>query len=111
MTMAKKRKNAGDTAAGGKGGAGVAAGGGGEPPQLAVMKNGKPVVAGPCTAAASHQAMSPAIADNKIAEKMSSPAPKRKKTSKKPASTPADSESGMSKGQMLSMQIPFKTIH
>ena len=74
------------------------------------MKNGKPVVAGPGTAAASHQAVSPAIADNKIAEKMSPPAPKRKKTSKKPASTPADSESGMSKGQMLSMQVPFKTL-
>ena len=77
--MAKKRKTAGD------GAAGTRAGSGGEPPQLAVMKNGKPVVAGPGSTAA------PAM----VQEKMSPPAPKRKKTSKKPASTLADSESGM----------------
>ena len=45
--MAKKRKTAGDGAAGTRGGAA-----GGEPPQLAVMKNGKPVVAGPGSTAA-----------------------------------------------------------
>ena len=56
-----------------------------EPPQLAVMKNGKQAAADTGASLASTKA-----------EKMSPPAPKRKKTAKKSATPAPDSESGQS---------------
>ena len=56
-----------------------------EPPQLAVIKNGKQAAADTGASLASAKA-----------EKMSPPAPKRKKTAKKSATPAADSESGQS---------------